>query len=255
MSNQIERGSRRNMAGCMLALCLTLTGCSGGAEPPGSYGIGPDELPALTRLVALGSEMTCSVQENAQEDGEQDESAPERQPTYEYSGLESGNRVAEEYVQMLKEKYNCSILDSGKTPGTKPDFQAEEGEVTVGTERAEGEGMFALDISWKAQSCSITPVLREEAEKEEEKEPLTVEEAIHLLEKASPARLGLGGSDMSGYLLFPEDGIVMVDDTPCYCINAYGREDHQILGTYLLSEDGSRLYRLDRREGVVSALP
>ncbi len=38
----------------------------------------------------------------------------------------------------------------------------------------------------------------------------------------------------------------MVDGMPCYCINAYGREDHQILDTYLVSEDGSGLYRLDR---------
>ncbi len=41
----------------------------------------------------------------------------------------------------------------------------------------------------------------------------------------------------------------MVDGMPCYCINAYGREDHQILDTYLVSEDGSGLYRLDRGEG------
>ena len=85
--------------------------------------------------------------------------------------------------------------------------------------------------------------------------------AISLLLKISDGfrteefrRLGLSGSDMSSYLLFPEEGIVMVDGMPCYCINAYGREDHQILDTYLVSEDGSGLYRLDRGEDAVSAL-
>lgn len=101
------------------------------------------------------------------------------------------------------------------------------------------------EIRWQTQSCSITPVLLEGAE--EEAESLTVEEAVHFLEEMPPERLGLSGSDMSSYLLFPEEGIVMVDGMPCYCINAYGREVTR--SWYLpVSEDGERLYRLDRGE-------
>ena len=183
---------------------------------------------------------------------DQDTDEAQGQPTYEYSGLESGNQVAAEYVQMLEDNYDCSILGSRDAPKEEPDFQAERGEVTVGTKCAEGDGIFALEIRWQTQSCSITPVLLEGAE--EEAESLTVEEAVHFLEEMPPERLGLSGSDMSSYLLFPEEGIVMVDGMPCYCINAYGREDHQILDTYLVSEDGSGLYRLDRGEDAVSAL-
>lgn len=58
---------------------------------------------------------------------------PRDQPTYEYSGLESGNQVAAEYVQMLEDNYDCSILGSRDAPKEEPDFQAERGEVTVGT--------------------------------------------------------------------------------------------------------------------------
>ena len=72
MSDRMEQGSWRNLAGGVLTLCLTLTGCGGGAELPDNYGIGSDALPALTKLVALGSEMTCSVQENTQAGGDQD---------------------------------------------------------------------------------------------------------------------------------------------------------------------------------------
>ena len=147
---------------------------------------------------------------------------------------------------------SATPLGSRDAPKEEPDFQAERGEVTVGTKCAEGDGIFALEIRWQTQSCSITPVLLEGAE--EEAESLTVEEAVHFLEEMPPERLGLSGSDMSSYLLFPEEGIVMVDGMPCYCINAYGREDHQILDTYLVSEDGSGLYRLDRGEDAVSAL-
>ena len=108
MSDRMEQGSWRNLAGGVLTLCLTLTGCGGGAEPPDNYGIGSDALPALTKLVALGSEMTCSVQENTQAGGDQDTDEAQGQPTYEYSGLESGNQVAAEYVQMLEDTYDCS---------------------------------------------------------------------------------------------------------------------------------------------------
>ena len=83
MSDRMEQGSWRNLAGGVLTLCLTLTGCGGGAEPPDNYGIGSDALPALTKLVALGSEMTCSVQENTQAGGDQDTDEAQGQPTYE----------------------------------------------------------------------------------------------------------------------------------------------------------------------------
>ena len=156
MSDRMEQGSWRNLAGGVLTLCLTLTGCGGGAEPPDNYGIGSDALPALTKLVALGSEMTCSVQENTQAGGDQDTDEAQGQPTYEYSGLESGNQVAAEYVQMLEDNYDCSILGSRDAPKEEPDFQAERGEVTVGTKCAEGDGIFALEIRWQTQSCSIT---------------------------------------------------------------------------------------------------
>ena len=168
MSDRMEQGSWRNLAGGVLTLCLTLTGCGGGAEPPDNYGIGSDALPALTKLVALGSEMTCSVQENTQAGGDQDTDEAQGQPTYEYSGLESGNQVAAEYVQMLEDNYDCSILGSRDAPKEEPDFQAERGEVTVGTKCAEGDGIFALEIRWQTQSCSITPVLLEGAEEEAE---------------------------------------------------------------------------------------
>lgn len=127
MSDRMEQGSWRNLAGGVLTLCLTLTGCGGGAELPDNYGIGSDALPALTKLVALGSEMTCSVQENTQAGGDQDTDEAQGQPTYEYSGLESGNQVAAEYVQMLEDNYDCSILGSRDAPKEEPDFQAERG--------------------------------------------------------------------------------------------------------------------------------
>ena len=120
MSDRMEQGSWRNLAGGVLTLCLTLTGCGGGAEPPDNYGIGSDALPALTKLVALGSEMTCSVQENTQAGGDQDTDEAQGQPTYEYSGLESGNQVAAEYVQMLEDNYDCSILGSRDAPKEEP---------------------------------------------------------------------------------------------------------------------------------------
>ncbi len=93
---------------------------------------------------------------------------------------------------------------AAETPQRRSLTFRRRGEVTVGTKCAEGDGIFALEIRWQTQSCSITPVLLEGAE--EEAESLTVEEAVHFLEEMPPERLGLSGSDMSSYLLFPEEG-------------------------------------------------
>ena len=54
--------------------------------------------------------------------------------------------------------------------------------------------------------------------------------------------------------MVPEDGISMVDGAPCFCLNVYLREDHQIAGTFLVSGDGSKVYSLDRGQDQVTQI-
>lgn len=102
MSDRMEQGSWRNLAGGVLTLCLSPDGMRRRSRAARQLW---DRIRCTARvdqgLWPLGSEMTCSVQENTQAGGDQDTDEAQGQPTYEYSGLESGNQVAAEYVQML----------------------------------------------------------------------------------------------------------------------------------------------------------
>ena len=83
---------------------------------------------------------------------------------------------------------------------------------------------------------------------------LTVEEAVEAVQRQSPTRLGLEGEDMEAYSAVPEEGVVKVDDALCFTVNVYTKGDHQIAGTYLITADGSRIYRLDWETGQARPL-
>ena len=65
-----------------------------------------------------------------------------------------------------------------------------------------------------------------------------------------PSKLGLAGESMDAYELMPQDGAVRIAGVPCQRVNVYD-ENHQIAGSYFISNDG-KLYRLDEAaNGVV----
>ncbi len=76
--------------------------------------------------------------------------------------------------------------------------------MTVGTKCAEGDGIFALRSDGR-HSPVLSRLFCWKGRKRRQS-AFTVEEAVHLLEEMPPERLGLSGSDMSSYLLFPEEG-------------------------------------------------
>ena len=99
----------------------------------------------------------------------------------------------------------------------------------------------------------MTPVFREG--EQIQAEPISVEEAVQLVEGMDPKTLGLQGESAAGaFTVYPEEGVVMVDRRPCFRLNAYWSDTHQIAGTYLVTEDGAAVYRLDRETGEVRAI-
>ena len=248
---------RRRVAALPLALCLLLCGCSGEeTELPERYAIGEDYLPAINRVMSVPDGLACTVKGGGTPDDSPSSasasSQQEEPAVYTYTGLESGGAAVQEYVQTLKDGYGCFVMDETGAVQPDPDYTAENGEVTVGLRRESGAGVFALDIQWQAGGCTITPILMEAGE--ERAEGLTVEEAVQVLVQLGTDALGLAGETMELYSVVPEDGISMVDGAPCFCLNVYLREDHQIAGTFLVSGDGSKVYSLDRGQDQVTQI-
>ena len=77
---------------------------------------------------------------------------------------------------------------------------------------------------------------------------MTYVDAVDFIKSLSPATLGLEGSSMADYSVYPMDGAVLVDGILCLKLQAYPpHEETQanvIGGTYLLSGDKAHLYLL-----------
>lgn len=239
-----HHNSRIRLLGAVVAISALLSGC-GEEAPPSAYTIGEDTLPSLNDLVTLGEDVQFTSQQT-EEDGP---------VTYTYAGLASGSQTAETYAKDLEDAYSCSLLDpEGDRLAEEDVFSADSGEVLVAVEGVNEDGLFQLDLSWDETSCTVTPSFAQGAELPEDNPTMTLEEAAAYLQSFPPADLGLEGEDMSAYNILPEEGVVLLDDEPCICLNVYLESTHQYCATYLIAGQSDQLYRLDRSTGEASAL-
>lgn len=235
---------------CMLL--VSLAGCSQGqaAEPPAAYDVGEQEgdtLPALQEAVSLSEDTDLSFSESTDPDTEE--------TSYTYSGLENGSQAVSEYVSALETGEDCSVVNEDGTVNEDADLSADSGSVLVGKEAAEG-GAMLLKITWDEDSCTISPVYNQnlQIQTEPQAQEMTLNEVIDRFESYTPEELGLPGSKMSDYTVVPEEGYVLVDGKPGFRVNIYEKVSSSFAGTYLISSDGTHVYRLDRSTQQVSEL-
>lgn len=237
----------------IVALLLMLTACGGsGAESPVNYDYDTgDSLPSLSAAVALPEEMSFSEEED-KESGT---------VTYCYADLTNTGEYVSKYVDILESMYTCSVIDAQGVLQTEQSVSGDTGDIYVGAEAPGGGGVLQLHIVWDEASCSISPaLLADQKITEPEPEPsssssLTLDEAIQFFQELSPATLGLDGSSMAAYEIYPDEGLVMVDNQPCIPVKVYGGAERRFAGSYLLSLDGSRLYQTDLSSDQVQELP
>ena len=226
---------------------LLLSACGGGGdapEPVESYAAGIDNLPALNQLVTLDDKYKYETTV--------DDSGV---VTFHYEALTSGKEVAQAYAEDLVNDQQCVLLDEeGQLLPEGQEFE-DTGTVVAAKESETGSGLFQLSISWDETSCTISPKLDEEAElPQKQQDAMTLEEAVSYLQSLSPSSLGLEGSDMSGYLVFPEEGLAVLDGTTCLSLNVYTADTHQYVATYLIGEPGRQVYQLNRDTGEATLL-
>lgn len=126
--------------------------------------------------------------------------------------------------------------------------------------------VITVRITWSPGQCVVT------ADEEEGKvtsppmdssmggpgPSLSVSQAEEKLEGMTPAQLGLNGTTMDIYDVFPIDGVEMVDDVACMRLNVYSRDNpehtNEFMGSYLMSIDGQHIYRVDPVTGAITVL-
>lgn len=232
----------------VLALLLSMAACGGSdAQSPANYSFDTgDNLPSLSAAVSLPDGVVFSEEADSETDA----------ITYRYEELTDAGSYVSDYVGVLKDMYTCSVIDSDGVSQTQQPTFGEAGEVLVGADAPGGEGILQLRIVWDESSCSITPSLLEGQQigTPEPSESLTLDEVTQFFQSLSPSQLGLSGTSMSEYTVFPKEGLAMVDDIPCVSVNVYSEPSNEFAGTYLLSLDGSRLYHVNNHTNQVTEL-
>ena len=225
----------------LLLVCTAaaLSGC-GGTKLPETYHTGEDSLPSLTALVSLDPAPECA------------EETEEDIISYHYTGLDAPAQAVTDYRDTLEADYNCVPLSAQGARLEEDQALSDSGQLVLAKESDSGSGLFQLDITWDDTSCTITPSFDEDAALPEESSSMTMQEAVEYLRSLPPSALGLTGDTMSGYDIFCEEGLVLLDGAPCLCLNVYHSGTYQC--SLLFSPTSKALYRLNRSTGEVRPL-
>lgn len=223
----------------LLTAALLLSGCGGGQEPPQTYDLVEKTLPSLNQAVTLDDGFTFEQTTN-EEDGS---------VTYIYSQLSSGGETTQAYTQILESDYDCTVWTDQDTG--KADFSADSGEAKAAQPLEDSEEVFLLTIQWDETSCSITPSLAQKDVLPSSNTDLgmTLDEAVSYFESMPPSYLGLSGSSMDEYRVYPQEGTAFLDGEPCLRMNVYLAETHQLEQSYLLTLPARQVYVLDEETG------
>lgn len=243
---------KRKLLACCLAL-LCLAGCgSKEVTPPMFYTLGEDTTPSLDQVMEEGEGTLLTIEETKSA-AEGADSAPV-QYTYAYEIAAPAALVNRYINELLKEDHNFVLTDLDHVIlMDRPELEDRVGEVILARE-SEVEGhLFQIAIGWSelggltAQVSVPEAVLREPEKKDDE--PASLDEQMEYIKSLEPDLLGLPGTSMDEYEIFPVEGFVQVDDITCRRFNVYeiqwtDETEHipVIVGTYFLSIDQQHIY-------------
>jgi len=246
------------------ACVLLLTACKKELTPPEFYQIGDDQ--AVTLDTCLGAEHENGKLASMTEP---EEDASVEVYTYAYEELASLNATLQEYVSKLKAEdqgfveADAEFIIREETP---QDLTAAEGTVILARPGIVEGKVFQVAITWTEAACTIE-VSRPEGELREPPPPpepaeealpsTTLTDTLDYVNSLQPSQLSLPGSSMSEYQVFPMEGLLMLNDTPCRQFNVYHQDEDGVnafMGAYLISGDNT-LYHLDLETLEATPLP
>lgn len=261
---QMNNKKKYTLIALVVALCVSLTACGGKKEEapamPEFYAIGEDQFPSISKILQFGEEiqfLQIGDTEESGKDAEEESSSSstsssstsssqvESEPvSYQYSGFEAGNQAAEAYIKVLQVSQDGTLMDELCATVETTDFSEASGVAYVGKPSVTEEGTFRLEVQWEDDTCTITPSI-ELPPPPKEMTQLSVEEAVSTLEEYSAQSLGLPKDSMDEYTVIAEDGLVLVDGTVSFKLDVYDSSTKQVAGSYMITLDGSHIYRLD----------
>ncbi len=256
----------------VLALCL-LTACKKENAALEVYTLGESEADAVVALDTILEEDEAVL---ASIDAPTDQAVTEGleiHHTYHYRKMHDPAALAARYIALLREEEQGFAVIDGENRKIleEPDTDLLWGTVILGKAAAEneeaGRRILRVIVGWSEYAVAVQvayvngSILPPIVEKEEEEKteaapkPTDIAQQVEYFTSLNPQALGLEGDDMKAYMVFPQQGWVMIDDVSCREISVY-RQDAQtatnvLAGTYYLSSDLTHIYKKSDNEQII----
>ena len=256
----------------VLALCL-LTACKKENAALEVYTLGESEadtVVALDTILEEGEAVLASI------DAPTDQAVTEGleiHHTYHYRKMHDPAALAARYIALLREEEQGFAVIDGENRKIleEPDTDLLWGTVILGKAAAEneeaGRRILRVIVGWSEYAVAVQvayvngSILPPIVEKEEEEKteaapkPTDIAQQVEYLTSLNPQAQGLEGDDMKAYMVFPQQGWVMIDDVSCREISVY-RQDAQtatnvLAGTFYLSSDLTHIYKKSDNEQII----
>lgn len=256
----------------VLALCL-LTACKKENAALEVYTLGESEADAVVALDTILEEDEAVL---ASIDAPTDQAVTEGleiHHTYHYRKMHDPAVLAARYIALLREEEQGFAVIDGENRKIleEPDTDLLWGTVILGKAAAEneeaGRRILRVIVGWSEYAVAVQvayvngSILPPIVEKEEEEKteaapkPTDIAQQVEYFTSLNPQALGLEGDDMKAYMVFPQQGWVMIDDVSCREISVY-RQDAQtatnvLAGTFYLSSDLTHIYKKSDNEQII----
>jgi len=256
----------------VLALCL-LTACKKENAALEVYTLGESEADAVVALDTILEEDEAVL---ASIDAPTDQAVTEGleiHHTYHYRKMHDPAALAARYIALLREEEQGFAVIDGENRKIleEPDTDLLWGTVILGKAAAEneeaGRRILRVIVGWSEYAVAVQvayvngsilpPIVEKEEEEKTEAAPKTTDIAqqVEYFTSLNPQPLGLEGDDMKAYMVFPQQGWVMIDDVSCREISVY-RQDAQtatnvLAGTFYLSSDLTHIYKKSDNEQII----
>ncbi len=256
----------------VLALCL-LTACKKENAALEVYTLGESEADAVVALDTILEEDEAVL---ASIDAPTDQAVTEGleiHHTYHYRKMHDPAALAARYIALLREEEQGFAVIDGENRKIleEPDTDLLWGTVILGKAAAEneeaGRRSLRVIVGWSEYAVAVQvayvngSILPPIVEKEEEEKteaapkPTDIAQQVEYFTSLNPQALGLEGDDMKAYMVFPQQGWVMIDDVSCREISVY-RQDAQtatnvLAGTFYLSSDLTHIYKKSDNEQII----
>ncbi|MBD5162083.1 MAG: hypothetical protein HDT14_08745 [Oscillibacter sp.] len=247
----------------LAALCL-LTACKKKDETLEVYSLGEndeDNVVALDSILAEDEAILASV------DAPTDAAVAERldvSHTYHYRKMDDPALLADRYITVLRgsEQGFVPIDTENRKTVDEPVTNTLMGNVILGraavaTTESGGSRILRVVVGWSEYAVAVQVAYVEgrilpapEPEKpveEEESRPTSISEQTDYFNSLDPRKLGLEGDSMADYMVYPQQGWVLVNDIYCREMLVYLQDvqtaTNVYIGSFYLSSDMSQVYQ------------